>query len=318
MLAIATGDPAGVGPEVSVLGALKSQVPSVLFGDGHWLERRIAELQKEHALSAAHLDVRHTSRWTGELLTAFGPTKLGGLAQLASLDAAADMVRSGDADALVTAPTSKLAATLAGDENTKAKNFVGQTEYLAEFCGLTGADVSMLFLGPRLNVTIVTRHMAVRDAAAALQTSQVVQTTRHLHEALVQLGAKSPRIVVLALNPHAGEGGLFGTEDDEVIAPAVALLEEEMNVTGPMAAEAALRFAADQTRFDGAVAMLHDQGTIASKLVDFGQAVNVTWGLPFVRTSVDHGTAYEAAKAKCADASGMEAAIQLARRFVAS
>src|SRR5690606_25422646 len=187
---------------------------------------------------------------------------------------------------LVTGPTSKAAVELSG------VRFTGQTEALAALAGLEPDDVTMMFLGPRLNVALVTTHHAVVDAARAVGRLRVRRSIAHLAAALARLGAgPSPTILVTGVNPHAGEGGLFGHEELDEVAPGVELAARELpgaSLVGPMPAEAAFRMA-NERRADGVVAMLHDQATIASKLLDWGEAVNVTWGLPFVRTSVDPG-----------------------------
>jgi 4-hydroxythreonine-4-phosphate dehydrogenase len=150
---------------------------------------------------------------------------------------------------------------------------------------------------------------------------RVARTCRHLAEALLRSGEVEPRVVVASLNPHAGEGGLFGDEETRVLAPGIAeakgappFSSGEASLEGPVGAETAFRHAVDG-RFSGVVAMMHDQATIAAKLVDWGNSVNVTWGLPFVRTSVDHGVAYDAAARGEADPEGMVAAIRMARQL---
>jgi 4-hydroxythreonine-4-phosphate dehydrogenase len=229
--------------------------------------------------------------------------------QLAALDAATDRVTAGEAPALVTGPTSKEAVARGGTP------FTGQTEHLAARAGLERDAVTMLFLGPRLRVGLVTTHLAVRAAVDAITPSRVARTVRHLGEALLCLEVDRPVIGVTGLNPHAGEGGLFGEEEGRAIVPALAAAPEGVRLEGPLGAETAFRWAADGT-LDGVVTMLHDQATIASKLLDWGAAVNVTWGLPFVRASVDHGVAYDAAAAEKADAAGMEAALAMASALV--
>lgn len=331
-LAIAPGDPAGIGPEVAVRAALARRAGDalVVFGDADRLDAIArASLPRVDAGGALELDegsvaVAHVSSWSDAMITAHAPTAAGGRAQLAALDAAALAVREGRARALVTGPTSKEAIVLSGVP------FVGQTEHLAATCGLEPDAVTMMFLGPRLRVALVTTHLAVRDVPPAITEARVGRTIRHLAEAIARLadalppGAEPPwsrplRVVVAGLNPHAGESGLFGDEEQRVVAPAIAAARRfepiatgRVEIHGPRPAEAALREAADGA-WDGVVAMMHDQATIASKLLDWGRAVNVTWGLPFLRTSVDHGVAYDAAARGGGSAEGMEAAIALAQ-----
>ncbi len=331
-LAVPVGDPAGVGPEVSVRAsaAVCERDRVVLFGDAARLEALAivagvdaARLRRVGAagpfdLGVGQMGLAHVASWSDEAIVARRPTPDNGLAQLRALDAAVAAVRGDHARAIVTGPTSKEAISLAGEP------FVGQTEHLARAAGLADDQVTMMFLGPRLRTALVTTHLAVRAVPGALTEARVARTIEHLAEALVRLdgaGGRMLRLGVTGLNPHAGEGGLFGDEEARVIRPAMdaamsrgPLRDGPIDLLGPMPAESAFRAAAGGA-LDGVVAMMHDQATIASKLLDFGQAVNVTWGLPFVRTSVDHGVAYDAAARGTARADGMVAALALACRL---
>lgn len=234
-----------------------------------------------------------------------------GRAQLVALDAALDTVLSGSADALVTGPIDKAAVTRSGTP------FLGHTEHLAARCGVP--RVVMMFAGPRLRTTLVTTHRPIARLSVELSREAVRESVIITARALLTwFGMRSPRIVVCGLNPHAGEGGLIGREEIEVIAPALdearAALGAGVEIVGPMGAESAYRKAKDG-RFDAVVAMFHDQATIASKLLDFGDAVNVTLGLPIIRTSVDHGTGADIAGQGIADPSGMVSALELAISF---
>ncbi len=311
-LIVSVGDPAGVGPEVSVAAAREfaPETPVVLVGDAEALRKRCAaegvateDWAPGKALAAVGL--WHEVTWTEACVAARGPTAEGGVAQRRILECAANLVAQGHGRALVTGPTSKKAVELSGHP------FTGQTEHLAALLGQARDSVTMCFLGPRLKVALVTTHHSVRDAAAAVTAARVQRSVHHLAAILQRLGGGT-KILVTGVNPHAGEGGLFGTEEQAMVTPALRAFDDDgWDVTGPVPAEAALRFAAEG-RCDGVVAMLHDQATIASKLLDWGQAVNVTWGLPIVRTSVDHGTAYDVAGTGKADASGMVAAMRMA------
>jgi 4-hydroxythreonine-4-phosphate dehydrogenase len=288
----------------------------VRFGDGARLAaavRRLApQLVWADADAAVGLSIVDVGAVSEAAVTARAPTVEGGRAQLAALDAAIDRALA-EGGAVVTAPTSKAAVELAGVP------FTGQTEHLARRAGLVDDAVTMMFLGPRLRVSLATTHLALRALPDAVTTERVERATVHLAEALARLVERRPlRIDVTGLNPHAGESGLFGREEIERVAPGVerarAMLSDVV-LRGPLGAETALRYAASGD-VDGVVCMFHDQATIASKLLDWGAAVNVTWGLPFVRTSVDHGVAYDAAAAGTADAAGMGAALDLALRLV--
>ena len=330
-LAVSAGDPAGIGPEVALRAvSAQAEAAAVIFGDAERLEalalvlglapartRRVA-LGGPYDLPAGAIGLAHVASASDATIAARAPTSEGGAMQLAALDAAIDSVREGRARALVTGPTSKEAISMARASAGGA--FVGQTEHLARRAGLADDAVTMMFLGPTLRVALVTTHLAVRDAPAAITEERVARAVVHLAEALVRLVSKArrPRIVITGLNPHAGEGGLFGDEEERAIVPGIArasaapaIAGGAVELVGPEPAESAFRAAA-RGDVDGAVAMLHDQATIASKLLDWGEAVNVTWGLPFVRTSVDHGVAYAAAAEGTADARGMAAALRMA------
>lgn len=314
-LAFACGDPGGVGPRISVLAALdlaRRGDRVHLFGDG----AQLAEILASETAGEVppHVTLHDVGPTSPAAVQAHAPSAEGGAGALAALNAAIDAVGAGRCRALVTAPVSKSAIQLAGTP------FTGQTEHLAERSGLPHDGVTMMFLGPRLKVALATTHLRLRDVPEALTPARVGRAIRHLGEAAVRLGAApGARLVVSGLNPHAGEDGLFGDEEPRVIAKAISwartfepFASGRLEVLGPIGAETAFRDAKAQ-RVAGVVAMFHDQATIASKLLDWGAAVNVTWGLPYLRTSVDHGVAWDAAARGDADPSGMIAAARLAR-----
>ncbi|MFW5875596.1 MAG: PdxA family dehydrogenase [Myxococcota bacterium] len=333
---MSVGDPAGVGPLVSVRAALECGASErfVLFGDADRLE---AMLHREAAgrsvevhrpgpealceLPPGAIACVHTGPWDEAIVHRRAPSAEGGQAQIASLDAAVAAVRAGRARALVTGPTSKDAVHRAGIP------FVGQTEHLASAAGLAADEVTMMFLGPRLRVALVSTHLAIRAVPDAIQADRVERAIVHLAEAVMRLrppGGPVPRIAVTGLNPHAGERGLFGDEEGRAIVPGMELAsarppigDGNVEIEGPFPAETAFREAA-AGRWQGVVTMMHDQATIASKLLDWGRAVNVTWGLPFVRTSVDHGVAYDAAARGQAEHDGMRSAVEMAQRLTGS
>jgi 4-hydroxythreonine-4-phosphate dehydrogenase len=308
-LVLSAGDPAGVGPFVSVAAAraVRDRADVTIVGVG-------AQLTALLGSDAASIRIVDVGRVTEAAIEAHAPSEEGGRAQLEALDHANDMVTRGDADALVTGPVSKASITRTGVP------FIGQTEHLARRVGLADDDVTMMFLGPRLSVALVTTHLAIRVVPSEITVPRTLRAIRHLAQALVRLNA-SGTLVVAGLNPHAGEEGLFGDEEPRVIAPAIALARAEepfasgrLSLSGPRPAETAFREAAEG-RAVGVVAMMHDQATIASKLLDWGNAVNVTWGLPILRTSVDHGVGYDAARSGEIDPAGMIAAAELALRL---
>lgn len=336
-LAVSVGDPAGVGPLVSVRAALAARggegAPGVvLFGDAERLEAMVLAEVGGRRVDVPRVDpdavagvgpgtlaVCHAATWADALVERRAPTPEGGRAQVAALDAATAAVHSGRARALVTGPTSKDAISRSGVP------FVGQTEHLAAAAGLPPDAVTMMFLGERLRVALVTTHLAVRSVPEAIDAERVERTVVHLADAVGRLEGPAParaiRLCVTGLNPHAGEQGLFGDEEARAIVPGMErarahplVARAGVRLEGPIPAETAFREAA-AGRWQGVVTMMHDQATIASKLLDWGRAVNVTWGLPFVRTSVDHGVAYDAAASGRVEHEGMAAALAMARRL---
>jgi 4-hydroxythreonine-4-phosphate dehydrogenase len=323
-IAISVGDPAGVGPRVSVAAALaaRARVRCALFGDAAQLRAEADEpgafVECDDALEfpPGSVGIVDTGRLARVHIEAHAPTPEGGLAQVRTLERAAKCVQAGRARALVTGPTSKAAIASAGVP------FIGQTEFLARLDGRHDDDVTMMFLGPKLRVALVTTHLAVADIPHAITIARVQRTVRHLAQVLHRLyPSRTATLVVSGLNPHAGEAGMFGREDLDVIAPAIAGLAQEplvaeghVQLRGPEPAESVFR-AAQRGDLDGVVAQFHDQATIASKLLDWGAAVNTTWGLSFLRTSVDHGVAYDAVRSGKVDADGMHAALELAVRL---
>lgn len=313
-LAIACGDFAGIGPEVSLRAVaqaslLESHRRFVLVGDrGHVLHTRNRlglnlPIGPEHAVQL--IDPR--SEPLPALLPPGGPVSA--LAALDYLRRAAEGCRSAEFAALITAPVSKEAILRAGIR------FVGQTEFLAELAG--GQEVNMMLLGDDaggrwLRVVLATTHLPIRRVPEALNAPGIEQAIRNAADACRRLGLPRARVAVCGLNPHAGEGGLLGDEDVQVIAPAVtAARARGIDVTGPLSGDTVFHHAW-RGDYDVVVAMYHDQGLAPLKLVAFDRGVNWTLGLPFVRTSPDHGTAFDIAGRGIADSSSMEAALRLA------
>ncbi len=310
VLAVSVGCPSGVGPEVAVvaaaaIGAGRGRI--LLVGDRGAIGAA-ASLRRIDLRALPYVSIDAVSDLPASARTPGKPSAGAGKAQLAAIDRALELVVTEEAHALVTGPVSKHEIAREGE------SFVGHTEYLQVKTG--AAHVVMLFAGKRLRTSLVTTHLAMKNVPAAITASLVTRTIVATARSLWRdFGVAVPKLVVAGLNPHAGEHGMFGSEDRDVIAPAVAdaavLLDGIATVTGPIGAESAFRQAKDGA-WDAVVAMYHDQATIASKLLDFGDAVNVTLGLPIVRTSVDHGTGYDIAGKGIADAAGMQAAMELA------
>jgi 4-hydroxythreonine-4-phosphate dehydrogenase len=281
-IAITVGDPAGIGPEIAAKAAADPRV----------------------------LAVCEPILYVPPGAMSFEPGVLSGGAGLASYELVVRAVRdaqSGEVDAVATAPVNKEAFKLAG------LHWAGHTDLLAH---LTGAPhVAMMFHSDVLRVVLATVHIPLSDVPGVLTQDVMSQTIRLAARELPRFGIARPRIGVAGLNPHAGEHGLFGREEIEVIAPAVAgCAADGIDVSGPFPGDTVF-VRATRGDFDLVVACYHDQGLIPVKLLAFGQAVNVTIGLPIIRTSVDHGTAFDIAGKGLADPGSMVAAILLAARL---
>lgn len=326
LLVVSTGCPAGVGPEVSVAAALQAKgAAKLLLGDEATL-RAAAEVMR--------VPQRKLVRWDGRSrdtsLVHFAqvgdaleprdrlpgkPNRRSGVAQLEYVEAGFTLVKSSTRAALVTAPVSK--AAIAHSGLARARGFLGHTEWLQE---LDGAPTSvMCFFSDSLATSLVTTHVPLAKVPRAVTAQGVATATLALARLLQKLGKKRPNLAIASLNPHAGEGELLGGEEARAIAPGIVRARRSLGrsaiLTGPVGAETAYR-KANAGHFDGVVAMYHDQATIPMKLLAFGNAVNVTSGLSIVRTSVDHGTAYDIAWQGKADPNGMRAALELAARIV--
>ena len=293
-VAVTMGDPAGVGPEVVRKAlddpAVVQLADWVVVGDSAVLGPLPARVLDLQLLRPGDFKV-------GELSAACGR------AALEYVRVATGLCLGGKAAAMVTAPLNKEAVALSG------RPFSGHTEYIAGLCG--GSDPRMLLVSDRLKVVHVTTHRPLREACN-VSTASVLRTIELGHDAMRLLGISRPRIAVCGLNPHAGEHGLFGREDTEAIAPAVAAARAKgIDCGGPFAGDT-IFLKALRGEYDLVVAMYHDQGHIPMKLLDFESGVNVSLGLPIIRTSVDHGTAFDIAGKGLADARSMKAAMKLA------
>jgi 4-hydroxythreonine-4-phosphate dehydrogenase len=300
-LVLTQGDPRGIGPELLLRLAAEGELRDhdVVVGSPSWLAGWAERLPAPWA-GAGWARIRACLH----AVEADDP----GQAQVRALARGVDLVLQQPRRALVTAPIDKRACHDAGFE------FPGHTEYLAQRAG--GVPVAMLMVGARLRVVPVTIHVPLREVASRLRTEAIASAGGLLIEALRDRFARSrPRVAVLGLNPHAGDRGLFGDEESRIIEPAVVALGQAYGfaeVVGPVPADAAFA-ACDRGRHDAVLAMYHDQGLGPFKLVHFTDGVNMTLGLPFVRTSPDHGTALDIAGEGIADPSSMRAAIRLAR-----
>ena len=297
-IGITAGDPAGIGLEV-ILKSITSVQHSarwILFTDRCVFDR-----------NAARFDPGNTSielRDLGDDGSAFQwgrPSTTTGQRALAYLEAASKAVLARDIDAIVTAPVSK---------EWIGADFHGQTNLLAERAGVK--EFAMAFFAPTFKVVLATIHMSLRDALDQISTEGYARLIRFVDAELRKLKFDARRIAVAAINPHAGEGGMFGREDIDILAPAVKRCSEEgISVSGPHSADS-LYYRAHTGEFDVVIAPYHDQGLIPVKLIAHGESTNVTLGLPYVRTSPDHGTAFSIAGKGEADPAGMESALKCA------
>jgi 4-hydroxythreonine-4-phosphate dehydrogenase len=316
VVVVSSGEPAGIGPDICLaLAAREFEARLAVLGDSAMLAARAQVLGSTAALQACTDMAELEPHRPGTL--AVLPLALRAPAVAGTLDAAnaayvLDMLRTattlcrdGRAAALVTAPVQKSIVAAAGFK------FSGHTEFLAELCGVKLPV--MLLTGKSARVALATTHLPLRAVPDAIDFELLTKIVRIVHGDLrAKFGIAAPRIAVLGLNPHAGESGLLGSEDRDIIAPAVAaLVREGLQVTGPVSADTA--FTRDAlAECDAIVAMYHDQGLPALKALAFGEVVNVTLGLPIVRTSVDHGTALKLAGTGRARPESLFAAVELA------
>jgi 4-hydroxythreonine-4-phosphate dehydrogenase len=325
-IVITMGDPTGVGPEFILKallgGALEGlERPLLVAGDVGMLQRAAAVLGAGCAVSAGvgiathllsfdghPLSVRALSELTSAELQYGRPTTACGRAMAEYVEWACGRCLDGEAAAMVTAPINKAAIRAAGYD------FPGHTELLAKRCGVE--KVVMMLTGERLRVCLVTTHISLRQVPEVLSQEEILATLRVTDASLRRFfGLERPRLAVLALNPHAGEGGHFGDEEERIIRPAVeAARAEGIQADGPHSADTLFHFAV-RGACDAVVCMYHDQGLIPLKLLHFEDAVNVTLGLPIVRTSVDHGTAYDLAGTGKASEKSLVAAVRLAEEM---
>jgi 4-hydroxythreonine-4-phosphate dehydrogenase len=327
MIVVSIGCPASIGPEVSVAAARRGRSqPCVLVGSRRALEQAAElvgvprsrfqpytgqELQRGRLYS---LDVGPELKPSD--LDPRKPSRVAGRSQLAAVDAAFDLVRAKRGAALVTGPVSKSVIAHCGAPG--ADRFLGHTEWLQARDGAKSAI--MCFASPRLTTSLASTHLPLQRVPQWLTPEHVAEATYQLAMFLLQLGHERPKVAICSLNPHAGESELLGDEERLAILPGIRLARRRLRgraeLIGPTGAESAYRLAY-AGQYAGVVAMYHDQATIPTKLVAFGDAVNVTLGLSRVRTSVDHGTAYDIAWQGKADSSGMSAAMKLAERLIA-
>ena len=314
------GDPVGIGPEIIVKALLDKSIYGlcrpVILGDAAVLSSAILRCSQELSLklisspsearsTPGRLELMAVSRLDAGKTLPGKPTVACGKAMVDYIFRAVDLTRNGELQAMVTCPISKVLMHQAGYA------YEGHTQLISSLTN-TNAYVMML-AGERLRVALVTIHCPLKEVSALLDQKRIYKTIIITAKALRNdFGFEKPRLAVAALNPHNGESGLFGSEEEEIIGPAVGRAKDEgYHVVGPFPADTLFHKAASG-QFESVVAMYHDQGLIPLKLLHFSDAVNVTLGLPIIRTSVDHGTAYDIAGTGQADDSSLKAAIKMA------
>jgi 4-hydroxythreonine-4-phosphate dehydrogenase len=312
-IAITMGDPAGIGPEIIAMlyqGHAAAMQATVVYGDATVM-RRACELV---GISSEVIQVIQAGEpFDAASLPPYGCVSgAAGLAAAKAVEAAAHAALRGDVRAIVTAPLHKEALALAGIA------YPGHTEMLQALCG--NPPVRMMLANDELRTVLVSIHVPLREALDSLSTDSILETIQITHDFLTRTGIQNPRIAVAGINPHAGEGGLFGREEIDIIVPAVdAARACGIRVSGTFSPDTIFmraRRTVTQNEFDVVIAMYHDQGLIPVKYLGLDAGVNVTLGLPIIRTSPDHGTAFDMAGTKKADPRGLLYALQKAREFV--
>jgi len=313
------GDPAGIGPEVVLKAVAEDEVQSVcvpvIIGDAQLLAHNARTLDLQCGYKIVRYDERLPDRLSDPIIFHLdniqGHVEPGiesgdaGKAAAGYIEATVDLCAAGSIDAIATAPINKRALFLGG------YSFPGHTEFLAHLTATE--DYAMGFVAENLRIVLISTHVPLYEAIRLVTRERVEKTIRLADRELRRWGLERPRLAVAALNPHGAEGGLFGIEEASEIVPAVKAcrVKDDINVRGPYSADT-IFLRASRGEFDAVVACYHDQAMIPVKCLSFGEAVNVTLGLPFIRTSVDHGTAFDIAGKGIAEHSSMVAAIKLA------
>ena len=311
------GDPAGIGPEVVLKAVAEEEIRRacipVIIGDAQLLAHTARTLDLQSGYDIVRADEpfpEHSEPVIYHLGNIHGFIEPGiesgaaGKAAGGYIEAAVELCAAGSIDAVATAPINKRALFLGG------YSFPGHTEFFAH---LTGAeDYAMAFVAGNLRIVLLSTHVPLSEAIRLVERDRIVSRINLTNSELQRWGIERPRLAMAALNPHGAEGGLFGVEEASEIMPAIdSCRRDDINVQGPFSADTVF-LRASRGEFDGVIACYHDQAMIPVKCLSFGEAVNVTLGLPFIRTSVDHGTAFDIAGKGLAEHSSMVAAIKLA------
>lgn len=308
-IALTIGDPAGIGPEITLKAILSNKISGlfkpIIIGDRNVLEEAILKLNIKINLN--NITIIDVDEIKVKNFQRCKSTAESGRACVAYIKKAVELALNKKVDAIVTAPISKESLKMAGFK------WPGHTEMLA---GMTNTkDYAMMFYSEKLKIILVTIHTALRNVPDLIKKERVLQTIMLAKRACDMMGINNPRIAVAGLNPHAGEAGIFGDEEIKEIVPAIKEAQTlGINASGPYPADT-LFHKAYKGEFDIIVCMYHDQGLIPLKMIAFDRAVNITIGLPIIRTSPDHGTAYDIAWKGIANPSSMIEAIKLAVRL---
>lgn len=322
IIAIPMGDPAGIGPEITMKSLAKKEIYDVckplVIGDAAVLEKAIAivgaDLRINEVTSPAEgkyelgtVDVINLNNIDMNKLQYGEVSAQGGQGAFEYIKKAVELATAGEVKALATTPINK--------ESLKAANvpYIGHTEMLE---ALAGSDDPLTMFEVRgMRIFFLTRHLSLKDAIAAMTKERVHDYLVRCDRALARLGVENRRWAVAGLNPHSGEGGLFGWEEVEQIKPGIELaVADGINVVGPVPADSVF-FQALNGKYDAVLSLYHDQGHIAAKMTDFHRTISITNGLPFLRTSVDHGTAFDIAGKNIAESTSMEECIKLAAQY---
>lgn len=318
------GDPAGIGPEVVLKAVAEEEVRRaclpVIIGDAQLLAHTARTLDLQSGYDITRRGEAMPDQFTDALIYHLDnisgfiepgiESGAAGKAAAEYIEAAVELCAAGSIDAIATAPINKRALFLAG------YSFPGHTEFLAHLTG--SEEYAMAFVAANLRIVLLSTHVPLAEAIRMVERDRLVRTINLTHRELLRWGIERPRLAVAALNPHGAEGGLFGVEEASEMLPAIEACrrEDEVNVQGPFSADTVF-LRASRGEFDAVIACYHDQAMIPVKCLSFGEAVNVTLGLPFIRTSVDHGTAFDIAGKGLAEHSSMVAAIKLAAELSA-
>jgi 4-phospho-D-threonate 3-dehydrogenase / 4-phospho-D-erythronate 3-dehydrogenase len=316
-IGITMGDPAGIGPEVVLKAVAEDEVRRtcipVIIGDAQLLAHTARTLDLQSGYDIVRADepfpehsepvIYHLDNIGGFIEPGI-ESAAAGKAAGGYIEAAVELCAAGSIDAVATAPINKRALFLGG------YSFPGHTEFFAHLTG--SEEYAMAFVAGNLRIVLLSTHVPLAEAIRLVERDRIVSRINLTNRELQRWGIEKPRIAVAALNPHGAEGGLFGVEEASEIVPAIeSCRRDEINVQGPFSADTVF-LRASRGEFDGVIACYHDQAMIPVKCLSFGEAVNVTLGLPFIRTSVDHGTAFDIAGKGLAEHSSMVAAIKLA------